>query len=47
MLDKHSLHKTLGRPSAILLGSRYSVSFVLPLFQAWIMRQRENKNEGL
>lgn len=26
MLDKYPLHKTLGRPSAILLGSRYCVS---------------------
>lgn len=26
MLDKHPLHKTLGRASAILLGSRYSVT---------------------
>lgn len=26
MLDKHPPHKTLGRPSAILLGSTYHVS---------------------
>lgn len=48
MLDKHPLHETLGRPGAIVLGSRYCVSgFVLPLFQALIMIQKGNKNENL